>query len=571
MTVGLDSDLGWVGGYRLLGRLGGGSMGDAFLAGRPSRIAAAKLQVIKTLHQRLAAQQEFVDLFVQEGRVAAALNHPNIVQTFEVGEDHGVCFLVLEYLDGQSFAAFQGRAANTNTPIPLELSVGILIAVLRALHHLHELRDLKGTPLGLVHRDVNPRNIMLTYDGVPKLMDFGVVHASHRGVQMPEEILLGTSDYMAPEIALAEAIDRRADLFAVGIMLWEALVGRRFWRDVATANLLDQVRSRSLPPPPRTVSPRIPTELDEVCRRALAPRAEGRYPSADAMAEPLEAWLAAQRVPDFTDALSQRLRSTFAVERELAGARAIAATNVLLGISPAAMPKVQPGGRVSAPRMVAVRPVHADTIAPPPVGAPRSDPPRTSEPNLRTKAPLLPRPTLEPSVERPASNKAAKATSKRRATKRGALGYALVALGASLLTALVTILALGSGRPTSSTTYADAGATPQRESVRLSITITPDTARLYVDDRGPLPATHIAEVPRDGRRHVIRATMDGYDDLSIPATADQDQQIRLAFVVSAPTSSGPEKRPSPAPPRASSSAARPTPPLDSRLESNPFR
>src|SRR5215831_1567362 len=164
-------------------------------------------------------------MFLEEARLAARLNHPNVVQTYDVGEDHGRYYLAMEYLEGQTFERVR-RERNAGKLFPLALQIQMLSRVLFGLHYAHALADYDETPISIVHRDVTPSNVLITYDGQVKLIDFGIakvldwVHDTEVGV------LKGKARYMAPEQVSGAPIDRRADLYSVGVMLWETLAGQ---------------------------------------------------------------------------------------------------------------------------------------------------------------------------------------------------------------------------------------------------------------------------------------------------------------------------------------------------------
>src|SRR5262249_47481004 len=154
------------------------------------------------------------------------LNHANVVQTLEVGTDQGVHFLAMEFLEGVSYVRM--ARLKDRLPTPLALHVRVLVEALRGLHYAHELRDFDGRPLGVVHRDVSPQNVMITFDGVVKVLDFGIAKAALAAEHRPEDFK-GKLEYMSPEQALVSDVDRRADIYSLGVMLWEALARRRFY------------------------------------------------------------------------------------------------------------------------------------------------------------------------------------------------------------------------------------------------------------------------------------------------------------------------------------------------------
>ncbi|MEM9696613.1 MAG: serine/threonine-protein kinase, partial [Myxococcota bacterium] len=228
--------------YRPVAELGQGGMADVILALSQGPIGFNKLVVIKRLRSHLADDPEFVGMLIDEARLAARLNHPNIVHTNEVGEIDGTFFIAMEYLEGQPLHRIKRRAKrHESLDISLAMELQILADVLAGLHYAHELTDYDGTALQVVHRDVTPSNIFLTYDGVSKVLDFGIAKASGRTTETKTGVVKGKMTYMPPEQALGLEIDRRADIYSVGVMLWEAATGRRMWKGVDDVVILGKL------------------------------------------------------------------------------------------------------------------------------------------------------------------------------------------------------------------------------------------------------------------------------------------------------------------------------------------
>lgn len=285
--------------YTLIAELGHGGMADVFLAVQagPAGSGFSKLAVIKRLRKNLAEEPEFVSMLVDEARIAARLNHPNVVQTNEVGEVDSQYFIAMEYLDGQPFHRIQHRAAQRlkeGTPCGLtrEQQVLVLMDVLGGLHHAHELADYDGTALGIVHRDITPHNVFVTYEGQVKVVDFGIAKAVGRVSETRQGVVKGKVRYMAPEQAFGHDVDRRADVFAAGVILWEIVVGRRMWQDKDDLAIVQCLVSGTLPPSPKELDPSVPDALDAICRTALQLKPEERYATADDFRVDLEHYLA---------------------------------------------------------------------------------------------------------------------------------------------------------------------------------------------------------------------------------------------------------------------------------------
>jgi serine/threonine-protein kinase len=273
----------------------------------------SKLFVVKELKPELAGDREFHQMFLNEMRLAARLNHPNVVQTYEVGEQRQRPFLTMEYLEGQPLNGIFARVGRQALPLPLHLC--ILAETLAGLHYAHELCDFDGSPLGIVHRDVSPQNVFITYDGQVKLIDFGIAKASGAVSVTKAGIVKGKVGYMAPEQVNSTKVDRRADIFSVGVMLWEALAQRRLTEGKNGEAILS---ARLLGTEPRITdaNPGIPAELARICDKAMAQRPTDRYPTARAMRDDLTAYANATGTRVSAEELATFMGSTFASERE---------------------------------------------------------------------------------------------------------------------------------------------------------------------------------------------------------------------------------------------------------------
>jgi serine/threonine-protein kinase len=284
--------------YRLIAELGHGGMADVFLAiqAGPAGSGFRKLTVLKRLRQNLVEEPAFVAMLVDEARIAARLNHPNVVQTNEVGNVGEQYFIAMEYLDGQPLHRIQHRCGQRvkagQAPLiePPHVLL-ILMDALAGLHHAHELADYDGTPLQIVHRDMTPHNVFVTYDGQVKVVDFGVAKAVGRSSETQQGIVKGKIRYMAPEQASGHAITRRCDIFSVGVMLWEAIVGRRMWVGMDDVQIANALVAGNLPPMPAELDPRVSPALDQICRKALAVNPDERYGTAEELRSELERYL----------------------------------------------------------------------------------------------------------------------------------------------------------------------------------------------------------------------------------------------------------------------------------------
>jgi eukaryotic-like serine/threonine-protein kinase len=285
MSVGMQTPS-IIGRYQLVAEIGRGGMGDVYLAVAAGPAGFEKLVVLKTLQQVHAQDHGFVDMFMDEARLAARLSHPHIVQTNEVDVHDGIYFMAMEFLDGQPLQRL--RSNRVKPPGTAAVELAALSQALLGLHHAHELHGLDGAPLGVVHRDATPHNIFLTYDGFAKVVDFGIAKAMNSSHQTVVGTVKGKVRYMAPEQSIGGYVDRRSDVFSVGVAAWEAVSRQRMWPvdqpDVYVLHELSQGRIPQL----RTLNVDAPPGLIAVCERACAAHPDDRYPTALAFHDALE-------------------------------------------------------------------------------------------------------------------------------------------------------------------------------------------------------------------------------------------------------------------------------------------
>lgn len=311
--------------YQVLAELGRGGTASVSLAVARGQGDVRKLVVLKALLPELAEEPEAVRSFIEEAKVAAQLNHPNVVQTFEVGSESGRHVIVMEYLDGQSLSRIIRTSARNGAPLPLEVHLRVLTEVLEGLHYAHEMKTFEGRPMQLVHRDVSPQNVIVTYDGQVKLLDFGIAKAATSSTHTAAGIMKGKIAYMAPEQMAGTLVDRRADVYSAGCMLWAAVTNQKLWQDVPDVQVVRAVIAGKIPSP-RSVCPECPPELDAIVMRALQPDPDRRYPTAQAMQSELEEFAESLGKPVKTRDLGKYVSNLFAdsraefdenVEREL--------------------------------------------------------------------------------------------------------------------------------------------------------------------------------------------------------------------------------------------------------------
>jgi serine/threonine-protein kinase len=306
-----------MGKYTPIARLGDGGMADVFLAIARGPMGFNKLAVVKRLKHSEDASH--VRMFLDEARLTARLNHPNIVHTYEVGEVHGKFFIAMEYLEGQSLRQLTRALAEKHEGLSDPMIAFVASHVLKGLHHAHELCDFDGTPLGVVHRDVSPQNLFVTYTGEVKLLDFGIAKAAVNSTHTDTGVLKGKVRYMAPEQVAGVAVDRRLDVFSFGVVMWE-LLARRLLYQGETASILNRIMSHEVPTV-RSARPEASPELEAIVMKAVRLEPGDRYATADAMRVELEHFLRGHDLGTLERELVQEMNKLFAKTRDEVRAR----------------------------------------------------------------------------------------------------------------------------------------------------------------------------------------------------------------------------------------------------------
>lgn len=268
-----------VGPYEVTELLAAGGMAEIFLGQKPGPGGFQKHLVIKRITKKLIGDREIEAMFVDEARVQALLDHPNIVQIYDFGEEKGSYFIAMELIRGATLRWVIDNASAVRRPIPLQHALRIASDVLCGLHYAHERADDNGEALKLIHRDISPVNVLITRSGIAKLCDFGVAKSEMQRQMTRAGIVKGKFRYMSPEQLNAEPLDRRADLFAVGSVLWEMLVGRRLFDHASEDDVVAAIRAGDYPPP-SDLRPGVPRPVDRILRRALNPNRDRRFRSA---------------------------------------------------------------------------------------------------------------------------------------------------------------------------------------------------------------------------------------------------------------------------------------------------
>ncbi|MBT8496153.1 MAG: serine/threonine protein kinase, partial [Deltaproteobacteria bacterium] len=302
-----------LGRYRIVSHLATGGMAEIYLA-RASGIANfEKLVVVKRILPFFATNSEFVEMFLDEARLSAGLHHPNIAQVFDIGDHQGNYFFTMEYVHGQDSRAVLKRNRRLGTRVPVPNVLEIVIQAAGALHYAHTQKGPDGESLGIVHRDVSPSNILITYDGTVKVVDFGVAKAAGRQRETRTGTLKGKISYMSPEQVAAEDLDARSDVFALGILFWELVTNRKLFDGPTEISVLQQVAEGAVMPP-SALCPNIPPPLDDIVMKALARRPEDRFQSAQELQSALEHFAHDAKLMTSPRSLARYMRETFADE-----------------------------------------------------------------------------------------------------------------------------------------------------------------------------------------------------------------------------------------------------------------
>jgi serine/threonine-protein kinase len=289
-NVAATSDPRMIGRYALYKEIASGGMATVHLGRIVGAGGFSRPVAIKRLHAQFARDPSFVAMFLDEARLASRIFHPNVVAPLDVVSTDGELFLVMEYVRGASLSRLLRAAITEDKPVPPKIIGAIMSGVLHGLHAAHEARGDRGEVLDIVHRDVSPQNVLVGVDGVARVLDFGVAKAAGRMQTTRDGQLKGKLAYMAPEQVKGEAVDRRTDIYAATVVLWEALTSKRLFKAENEANALARVLAGKVPPPTSEV-PSLPPAIDRVVARGIHLEASERYATAREMAGELEAAL----------------------------------------------------------------------------------------------------------------------------------------------------------------------------------------------------------------------------------------------------------------------------------------
>lgn len=301
--------------YHIFATLGRGGMADVYLSVARGPIGFNKLVVVKRLRANLADEAAFREMFLDEARLAARLNHPNIVNTYEVGEHKDSYYIAMEYLEGQPLNKVLKDSIRGRVPLSYALCARIAADGLAGLHYAHELTDYDGRPLKIIHRDISPHNLFVTYEGQVKVVDFGIAKAALSSTETEAGVLKGKVAYMAPEQAIGAAIDCRADVFSMGVVLWELVARRRLFQGDNAAVTLHKLMNEPIPNV-ASVVPSVPAKLDAIIAKALSKDAEERYGSALEFKRALEEFISVSGESARPDVIAETMDTLFRSTRD---------------------------------------------------------------------------------------------------------------------------------------------------------------------------------------------------------------------------------------------------------------
>ncbi|WP_437610414.1 serine/threonine-protein kinase [Sorangium sp. So ce834] len=502
--------------YRPIAEIGRGGMADVCLAVARGPAGFNKLVVLKRARAELCEDAEILAMFLDEARLAARLNHPNVVQTYEVGEDGERLFIAMEYLDGQPLSQLRARVGLTDLSLPVQ--VRILTDALAGLHYAHELRDFDGTPIHVVHRDASPQNIFVTYDGVIKVVDFGIAKAADSLSETRAGMLKGKVAYMSPEQSRGERVDRRSDVFSVGVILWEAIARRRMWKGYNDLAILGRLGLGELPDL-RVAAPDVDPELERICRKALAHAPGDRYATAAELHAELERWLrerhggmSAREVGAFVAGrfADDRARIQQLVEEQL---RDVRWSGSYGKVAISDLPKIGAGPVSMTPTLTAPAAFSpSDAISTPPAVS--------STETGQTRR-----------TGRTVRGERASRSSRRLAAVAIAFLLAAGVVAAGILRPPPRTAPAG---PVEALTAPPADAPPPQppppeEEVRLVVRVSPAEARLFLDGAPLSRGDYQGQLVKDGREHVVRAEAPGFLAQEETITAKSDLVVKLAL------------------------------------------
>jgi serine/threonine-protein kinase len=295
--------------FEILGRIAFGGMAEIFLGRESTNIGATRMLAVKRILPHVADDPAFTEMFLDEARLAIQLNHPHICHIYEFGELEGSYFIAMEWIYGAAFGKITRRARKAGG-LPPEFVAKVVAQVAEALHYAHRAKDSNGQPLGIVHRDVSPQNIMISYEGQVKLLDFGIAKAHSHTTKTQAGVVKGKFSYMSPQQCMGKHIDARADVFALGVVLYEALTGESLYHRPTEYETMRAVIEDPVPSV-RDKKPKLSIELDAIVQKALQKSPDDRFRTAADMQSALEEWLARSGKAVTTSKIANVMESLF--------------------------------------------------------------------------------------------------------------------------------------------------------------------------------------------------------------------------------------------------------------------
>jgi serine/threonine protein kinase len=299
--------------YVILKRLAAGGMAEVYLARKSGLGGFTKPIAVKVILAHLSSNQRFIEMFLDEARLAVHLNHPYIAQTLDLGEVDGKYYIAMEFAHGEDLQRISVTTRKSGRLLPLPYAAKIVSQIAEGLYFAHSKSDNRGQPLGIVHRDISPHNIILTFDGLSKLIDFGVAKARVTFKEEEEGVLKGKFSYMSPEQIRGMPIDPRSDIFALGIVLWEVCTGAHLYRETSELLTMEAILRKPVPKP-RELRGDMPPDLEAIILKALSKRSVDRFQTAHDMHEALEGYLSRSGWTVGTPHLAEFMKKLFPEE-----------------------------------------------------------------------------------------------------------------------------------------------------------------------------------------------------------------------------------------------------------------
>jgi eukaryotic-like serine/threonine-protein kinase len=339
-----------IGRYKLLCPLGAGGMAEVFLAQDAGVAGAERLVVVKRVLPALVKDDHFITMFINEARIATRLSHPHIAHVYEVGQHEGAYFLAMEFVHGADLGQILRRNKEHRLTPPQAVLVAARAAA--ALHHAHQLTDLQGQRLNIVHRDVSPQNIRISHEGIVKVLDFGIAKATSNAETTQSGVLKGKYPYMSPEQIDGLPLDGRSDVFSLGIVLHEMLTYRRLFKRESNIQTLKEISFGIIPTPSQVNGAQLPEALEAIVMRALQRDREARYTTAREMQRDLEAFLRAQPASesDLEELMTRLYGDASTLRRSLMQSMEPAKLQELLSHTPASSTLLPPASRIAVDR-----------------------------------------------------------------------------------------------------------------------------------------------------------------------------------------------------------------------------